>query len=78
MIARGMQPAKITIESGHTWWLCPNCRKRLAEIIGDRVVIEARDRRITIAVTKEPDQVCPKCGESSAVLDDKRVAAYTL
>jgi rubrerythrin len=70
-----MTPATITTEAGHTWWLCPNCRKRLAEIIGGRVVVEARDRRITIAVAKEPDQVCPKCGAISGIVDNGTVAA---
>jgi len=75
MIARGIQPAKITSEAGHVWWKCPNCTRRLAEIVGGRVVIEARDRQISIGIDKEPEQSCPKCGQVSIVLDSANLVA---
>lgn len=57
--------AKITTEAGHTWWRCPNCDAKQAEIIGRRVVILAKDRRISLPADVEQDQVCWKCGTTS-------------
>lgn len=55
-------PAKITNEQGTRAWRCPNCDAKLAEIVGKRVVIRARDRLISLRSDVEQDQVCWKCG----------------
>lgn len=59
------QAAKIVIRAGHTWWLCPNCSQKLAEIIGDRIVIRSGPIMITLGKHTEPDQTCHRCGASS-------------
>lgn len=69
-----MHTATIVTESGDAWWLCPNCRQKLAEIIGSRVVIVARERRIFIAATHESDQVCWRCGVPSALIEERNIA----
>ncbi len=57
-----MKDAKIVTEAGHTWWKCPNCTQRLAEIIGERVVIRSQDRLISLRSDADQDQVCWRCG----------------
>jgi hypothetical protein len=66
-------PATIRIEAGHTWWLCPSCGKRLAEIVGDRVVIRQGRSQWSMPVRNQPETVCPHCLASS-VLDQEAEA----
>lgn len=68
-----IQNARITTERGHSWWRCPNCHQKLAEIIGNRVVIRVGERMLSLPAEREPDQVCWKCGTTS-VLSRERVA----
>ena len=60
-----MMAAKISRDHGSTVWLCPNCDQKLAEIIGQRVVIRVRERLISLRSDVEQDQVCWKCGTTS-------------
>lgn len=69
-----MMSATINRKDGHTWWLCPNCLLKLGEVIGQRVVIVAGERRITMAVRNEPEQTCPRCGEVSSLPSDHLAA----
>jgi rubrerythrin len=62
-----IQPAKVVVADGRRWWSCPNCNRRLAEIVGDRAVVEIGERRYTMAVRAEPDQTCPRCGTVSVL-----------
>lgn len=64
MVAR-MEPARIVVVNGDREWHCPNCNARLAQLIGERVVIRVRDRLISMRSDVEPDQVCWKCGITS-------------
>lgn len=68
-----IQPAIITTNNGTAEWHCPNCDQKLAEIIGSRVVIRARERLISLRSDVEQDQVCWKCGTTS-VFDERRTA----
>jgi ribosomal protein L37AE/L43A len=67
-----MEAARIVVVNGDREWHCPNCNTRLAQLIGDRVVIRVRDRVITMRADLEPDQVCWKCGTTSHI-DRERV-----
>lgn len=66
-VRRVSTPAKITTERGLPMWRCPNCGQKLAEILGDRVVIKAGTRTISLPVGVEQDQVCWRCGTMSAL-----------
>ena len=57
----------VVVEGQHVWWRCPNCRFRLAELIGKRAVIKAGSITVSVAIQAEPDQTCPKCGATSAI-----------
>ena len=46
-------------------WECPNCGQRLADVMGDRVVIKTGDRRISFPLRDGTEQTCPKCGAYS-------------
>jgi len=65
MTDKAMRSAIITTHNGTAEWHCPNCDQKLAEIIGQRVVIRARERLISLRSDVEPDQVCWKCGTTS-------------
>jgi ribosomal protein S27AE len=67
MVAAMIAPARIETKDGRRWWFCPNCGTKLGEIVGQRVVIVAGERRITMPVANEPSQDCPRCGESSVL-----------
>lgn len=64
-----MQPASIVTEDGHTYWMCPNCGQKLAEIVGTQVVISAGKIRVFVEATKEPGQACYRCGMPSVLKD---------
>lgn len=65
MTNRSIQTAIVTTHRGAVEWHCPNCDQKLAEIVGQRVVIRVKDRTITLRSDLEPDQVCWKCGATS-------------
>jgi len=65
-----MQPAKLTQEAGHTWWLCPSCGRKLAELIGDRVVIRQGHGEWSMPRRNEPETTCPRCHASSELPED--------
>jgi len=69
-----MTPATIATEGGHTWWYCPSCHKRLAEIVGDRVVIRSGKEVWAMPVRNEPEVTCPRCLATS-VLDTRTMPA---
>lgn len=58
---------RLVAVNGVQQWLCPNCGAKLAEIVGERVVIRIRDRTISLRVDLYPDQVCWRCGETSVL-----------
>lgn len=66
MVATLTRPATIETRQNRQWWTCPCCRKTLAEVFPDRVVIKVGDRRVTVAgdVVK---QACPGCGAESQI-----------
>lgn len=66
--------AMLSTEGGHTWWLCPACRKRLAELVGDRVVIRSGKEAWAFPVRNEPEVTCPRCLATS-VLDTSTLPA---
>lgn len=48
-----------------TFWACPNCGTKLAEIVGRRAVIRYERRVWSMALDADPQQTCGKCGETS-------------
>lgn len=58
-------------------WRCPNCNAKLAEIVGERVVIRMRNRRLSLPAIDDIDQVCWRCGVVS-VLGDVKPSAHAL
>lgn len=62
-------PARIEIAHGRRWWLCPNCRQKLGEVVGGRVIIAIGDRQIRMPTRNQPDQDCPRCGQTSVLGD---------
>ena len=71
---RMIRSARIVVDHGHQFWHCPNCDKRLGELIGDRVRIQIRERVISLRLDADPDQVCPTCGETSMVTRGEQAA----
>lgn len=71
--------ATISTAGGHTWWLCPCCRKRLAELVADRVVIRNGKEVWSMPLRNEPEVTCPRCLATSVldtgVLDQEATAA---
>lgn len=54
-------PAKVVLEKGCRWWRCPNCGQKMAELVGERVVIKAAG--VLISLRARPvEQGCPRCG----------------
>jgi hypothetical protein len=64
--------AKVVSENGHTWWKCPNCDQKLAELVGARVVIRVHSRLISLPRDLEQDQVCWRCGLTSVLPGGRR------
>lgn len=69
-----MQSAKLTNEEGHVWWHCPNCGRRMAEIIRDRVVIRNGKEVWTMRVRNKPETTCPRCLAESTVREEDLAA----
>jgi hypothetical protein len=67
-------PATITTEAGHTWWMCPACGKRLAELVGDRVVIRSGREQWSFPVRNQPETVCPRCLATSVLPEEAEAA----
>jgi ribosomal protein S27AE len=61
--------ARIETVQGHRWWKCPNCGQKMGEVVGQRVIISVGDRQIRMPSANQPEQDCPRCGQSS-VLED--------
>jgi hypothetical protein len=60
-----MTRAVIFTRAGRQWWLCPNCRATMGELIGARLVVIAGRRHLTFPLTPGLRQTCPKCGTES-------------
>lgn len=63
--------AKVTNERGCKAWRCPNCDRKLAEIVGSRVIIRSGDIMISLGIHTNPDQTCPRCGTSSVLCEEQ-------
>lgn len=63
--------AKVVTQAGHTWWCCPNCSKKLAEIVGKRIIIRIGATMISLGTHTNPDVTCPKCGASSVLAKEQ-------
>lgn len=59
--------AKLVQCGAHRVWRCPCCDTTLGEVYDDRVTVRTGGRLIMFAVTAPVEQVCPKCGTSSAM-----------
>lgn len=57
--------ALIVIEFGKLVWKCPNCRKMIGELKGQRLVVIVKGRQLTFPRVNGMSQSCPDCGFES-------------
>lgn len=46
-------------------WECPNCGQHLGEVMGERLVIAVKERRLSIPIREGTEQTCWRCGSVS-------------
>lgn len=72
--ALAVPAASLAERDGRTYWLCPRCRKVLAEVDNGLVLIECARRHISVVGLVA--QTC-RCGASSQYADPVVVSAAT-
>ncbi len=68
MVATLVRPATVETRQQRRWWLCPNCGQKMGEIVGARVLVSIGDRQLRMPLRNEPEQDCPRCGETSQLV----------
>jgi hypothetical protein len=67
MLTAAVHIAQPETVNGRQWWRCPCCRRTLAEIVGDRIVVKVAHQTVRLPRVGDVDQPCPRCGAVSVL-----------